>query len=126
MHGEGIEEPFFIEASGDIEIGTLPGHCVEVAESFAHAAVLGAEDALHVLEAEGLGVEIDPRGHLLHEIESLLVAAVNVHVEQSGHNFVNGVERRPDFLALTEPVEELYREGTEIAALQSVLALAEA
>ena len=37
---------------------------------------------------------------------------------------MNGVERRPDLLALAQPVEEFDREGTQIAALQGRLAFA--
>ncbi len=104
----------------------LAGHCVEIAEGFTHASVFGAEHTLHMLIAERLGVEIDPGGHPLDDVESLFVAAVHVHVEQSSHHFVDGVERCPDLLAFAQAVKELNRKGAQIAALQRSLALAKA
>ena len=123
--GERIEELLFVEALRDLEIVLLAGHGVEIAEHFAHASEFGAKHALHVFVAERLGIAIDPGRHFLDHVESLLVAAVDVHVEQAGHDFVDGVEGSPDLLALAQAIEEFDRESAQIAALQCGLALAE-
>ena len=81
--------------------------------------------ALHVFVTEGAGITSGPSRHFLNHVERLLVAAIDVHVEQSGHDLVNGVEGRPHSLALAQAIEEFDREGAQISALQRRLALAE-
>src|SRR5205823_12771471 len=66
-----------------------------------------------------------PRRHTLEYPERLLVASQPVHVEQSRHHFVDGIERRPDALAFFEPIPPRRRERAEIFAAELLLALGE-
>src|SRR5581483_5880003 len=75
----------------------------------------------HVLVAERPGVLAHPGRHLLRHVKGLLVAAMDIHVEQAGHDLVDGIEGRPDLLPLAEAVEELNGERAQIAALECIL-----
>src|SRR5450631_1021402 len=125
MGGERIEELLLVEALRAFEVVLLAGHRVEIAEDFAHASELGAEHALPVFVAEGLSIAIDPGRHFMDHLESLLVAAMLVHVQQTGHDLVDGVEGSPDLLTLAQSVEKLHGEGAQVATLQLGLAFSE-
>ena len=125
MPGQGIEELLVIESLRHLEIMLLAGDCIEVRKNFPHAAVFGAEHALHVLIAKRAGVVRRPARHFLGDVERLLVAAMHVHLEIAGHDFVDGVKRRPHFLALAKSIEKLNRKGAEISALQRFLAFSQ-
>ena len=123
MGGERIEEGFLVETLRDFEIVIFAGNGVEVAEHFSHAAEFSAEHTLHVLVAERTGIACGPASHFLTHVEGLLVVAINVHVEQSSHDFVDGIKRRPDPFALAQAIEELNGKCAQITALHSILAL---
>ena len=69
------------------------------------------------------GPFVGPRGHALEHVERLLIAGQPVHIEHAGHDLVNGVEGRPDALALLQAVPPGRREGAEIFAAELLLAL---
>ena len=112
-----IEEDFFVEAPCHGEILPFTGDRIQIAQYFSHAAVLGSEHALHVVITQRTGPDFYPPGHFLDYIEGLHVARVQVHVEQTGHDFVHGVEGRPHRDALPQTIEQLLRKGAEIAIL---------
>jgi len=117
MRGQRIEEPFLIEALGHVQVIFFSGHGVEVREHFSHAAVLGSEDSLHVVIAERAGVVTNPVRHALGDFERLLICGVDEHIEVAGHDFVDGVERRPHALTITQAIEELDRKRAEVSAV---------
>ena len=119
-----IEELLLVETLRNFQVIIFARDRVQIRKRFAHAAKFRAQHALHVFVAERAGVAGGPVSHLLHHVERLLVAAVNVHIEQAGHDLVNGIEGSPHSLALAQPVEELNRERAEITTLQRSLAFA--
>jgi hypothetical protein len=48
-----------------------------------------------------------------------------MHIEKAGHDFVDGVERGPNFFASGEPVKIFGGEGAEIAAFELLLTFGE-
>ena len=118
-----IEKGLLIEAACDHHVVVLARARVKIGEHLAHSAVLGFQDTLHVLVAEPSGVGIDPARHPFNDVQRLGIAGVHVHVEQAGHDFVNGVERSPHAHPLPQTVEKLRRERAQIAILVCVLAL---
>src|SRR2546422_11262438 len=66
-----------------------------------------------------------PPRHAFCNCQSLLVAAVGVHIKVPGHDLVDRVVRRPDVLAVAKAVEQLLRESAQVAVLLSCLTLRE-
>ncbi len=123
MGRQRIEKHLLVEALRNFKILFLSGDGIQVAQTFSHASVFGSEHALHVVITHGLGITRGPLRHLLGYLEGLRVAAMRIHIEIASHDFVDGVKRRPDPLALAQPVKELDRKGAEIAAFQCILTL---
>jgi len=94
----------------------IAGFGRQIVEHLAHTAVLGAQDVLHVLFGLRRGPPVGPIGHAGDYFERLLVAGILVHVEHSGHDLVDGVERRPYRPACVEAIEKLQRKRAQIAA----------
>ena len=68
----------------------------------------------------------DPARHFLSDLKRLLVASVDEHVQIAGHDFVNGVEGRPDFFAIAEAIEKFNWKCAQVSAVvQTLLAFAE-
>src|SRR5580698_2739190 len=63
-----------------------------------------------------------PICHFQQYGERLLVASQDVHVIQARHDLVDGVKRRPDWLAALQTIQEFERESAQIAARQRGLA----
>jgi hypothetical protein len=62
--------------------------------------------------------EADPVGLLLQHVERLLVAGQQVRIEESSHDLVDGVIRRPDALAGVDAIEEFFRKGRKVARIE--------
>src|SRR5581483_8137943 len=121
MLRERIEEPFLIEALRNVKVIRLASHCVQIAERLTHASVLSAKNALHVIVAKRASVAGGPSRHFLDNFERLLVAGVQIHVEQAGHNFVNRIEGRPDSFAIAKAVEKFNRKCAEVSTVVQTL-----
>ena len=63
-----------------------------------------------------------PPGHAFTDSKRVGVAGVEVHVKQTGHDLVVGVEWRPDRLALGEVLEEFGRKGAQVSSSDFLLA----
>ena len=73
--------------------------------------------------AQGQGPAPDPPRHPLQHLQGLRAAREGVHVEEAGHDLVQGVEGRPRGIAPAQAIEELLGEGAQVAAAERGLAL---
>jgi hypothetical protein len=96
---ERVKEAGLLEQTRNIEIALLTSEAVEVRHHFVHAAVFGAEHELALVVADALEVGLHPSRHALGGLERLLVAGVDVHVDQASHDLVQRVEGRPHIFA---------------------------
>ena len=124
--GERIEEAGLLEEVSGVKIAILFGDGGEVDEDFVHAAVLGAQHALALIDAEASHEVLRPLAHAFGDLQCVGVAGVDVHVEQAGHDLVVGVEGRPDRLALREMFEQFGGKGAQVAGSDLLLARGEA
>ena len=111
VFSQGIVEGSLFEASHSAQVLRSSFDHGQVGEHFAHAAVLNAQHALHVIVAQRSCPACHPPSQLLRGLECLRVASQGVHIEMARYNLVNCVERRPYFLLLAEAIEKLDREG---------------
>ena len=121
--GERIENPGLVEAVREKGVLRITGHRMEVVEELAHPPVLDLQDALHLVVAERVGPPLGPGGHGQEDVQGLLVGAVHVHVQQTGHDLVERVEGRPHRQSLLQPLHELGGKGREPAPAIGLLAL---
>ena len=119
------EEALVIEAVRKILVPITSRHRGEVVEHLIHAAILALEHAGHVLIAQRLRPAPRPTRHALKHIERLRVGCERMHVEQTGHDLVQRVERRPDRLAIAEAIEELLGKRAQVAVAKLLLTLRE-
>ena len=115
MSGERIEERRLLEEMRDVEIPLLAGQSVQVRHHLVHATVLGAQHELALIVADALEVRLHPAGDALGRLQRLLVAGVNIHVYQPGHDLVQRVERRPHLAALRQCLEQRLGISAQIA-----------
>jgi len=97
---------------------------VQVPQRFRHPAEFVHEDLLRQFVAERVGPGAGPSRHALGHGKGLRVPAEPVHVEDAGHDLVDGVERRPNLVARLQPVPVLSRERAQVTVF-AVLALGE-
>ena len=93
----------------------MPVDRVEVGEDVIHAAELGFEHRLLLLERQCIDPALHPVGLTLQHVERLPRAAVHVDVQQAGHDLVQRVVGRPDRLAGFDAIDELFGEGGKVA-----------
>jgi hypothetical protein len=113
-----IEDRLVIERMGDAQIVGVAGGRVDIREHLVHAAEFGAEGALLLVLRQAVDAELHPVGHLRHHRERLRVAAQLVHVEQAGHDLVDGVVGRPHALPRVDTIEELFGERRQVAGVK--------
>ena len=124
MRGQRIEKLLLVEALRDFQIFFLAGHGIQVAQGLRPCRRTRCRARVACARSSRIGYSraVHPAIFSRH-VKRLLIAAVHIHVEIPGHDFVNGVERRPNLLALAQAIKEVDRERAEITTLQRVLTL---
>ena len=115
-----VEAELVVERQRQLEVIGVAGNGVKVGERLIDAAMLVAERLLLLLMAELRDTQLQPVGHLHDNVERLLVAAVVVHVKQTGENLVERIVRRPDRLAGVHAIEKRLRIGRQKAFVISL------
>jgi len=105
-----------VKAPGQGEMGGVAGHGMETGQDLGHPAVLHLEHPLHRLVVQPVHAPFRPGGHALDDVESLPVAAVDIHIEEAGHDFMERIPGSPNPFSLDDPVDELLGESAEVAA----------
>ena len=128
MPSQRIEKTRLLEELRRIEVLLLAGESVEVRQHLVHAAVLGAQHALALLIADAIEVPADPASDAFGNLQGLLVAGVDVYIDQSSHDLVQRVEgcphrtARPIAIALGQGLELGLGIGAQIAVSVGLLA----
>ena len=92
-----------------------------MAKHLIHPAELGFEHRLLLLERQCVDAALHPVGLTLQDVERLLRPAVNVDVQQAGHDLVQRVVRRPDRLTGLDAIDEFDGEGGKVADAGALL-----
>ena len=117
-----IEKPLLVKTFCEVQILPLSSDSVQVAQDLAHATIFHQEHALHLLLAKGITPASHPLCHFFGGVERLLVTCKRVHVQVTGHDLVNGVERGPDVHTITQSVKEFLWKCAKVAIFVSRLA----
>ena len=120
-HGQGCKEHLLREAIAGSRPAVIARDGGEVVKDLVHPAVLGIQDVLHMLFGFRCRPCIDPAREFDEDVKCLLIAGLGFHVEQPGHDFVQGVKRNPDLLAAVEAIEEFGGEGADVAIVVELL-----
>src|SRR5262245_4604944 len=103
-----IKYSLVVKLAGHPKIFLITSNCVKIREDFFHASELGVQRALLLLVRKPINSELDPIRHLRHHVKSLLVVAVEIDVQESSHDLVQRVVRRPNALGLVHSIKELF------------------
>ena len=122
VRGKRIKKRGLFKKASRAKIPILLGDRRQVDQNFVHAAVLIAQHALALINAESPHELRRPTSHALRDLHGIRVAGVDIHVKQTGHNLVVGVEGRPYRLALREVFKQVLWIGTQVVV--STLCLA--
>ena len=93
--GHAVEQPAVGVAAGGVEVALVAGHLVGVGKHLVDAAVLMAEDSLHLLVAEAGYEAHAPVAEAQEHAARGVVVAVEPRVAQAGEGLVHVVERHP-------------------------------
>ena len=104
---ERIKKAGLLEEVRRVEVAILLGQRGKIDEDFVHAAVLGAQHALPLVDAEAAHEPLRPLGHALGHLQGVRIAGLEIHVNQARHDLVIGVKGSPDGFALRQVFEEL-------------------
>ena len=95
----------------------LPRHSVEIGQDVVHSALLCAvQHPLHAAFGQFVAPRLAPARHARDYFDRLGVAAIDVHVHQPGHQFVEAIVRRPDRLAPFGLVDMRLGKSAQVAA----------
>ena len=100
------EELLVFKPEAQVAISLFAGYGVEVEADLIHAAMLHQLNLGPLLVAQRLNPLRGPVRHAPGHHQALRVAAIDIHIQQAGHDLVIGVEGRPHRLIALEPVIE--------------------
>ena len=116
-HGQRREKNLLGEAVAGSRPAVVASHSGEVVENLVHPAVFGVQDVLHVIFRFRRCPHIDPAREFDENFEGLIVIGLGFHIEQAGHDFVQGVVRSPDIHAAIQAIEEFGRKSADVAVV---------
>ena len=119
--GQRIQDLRVVETLRCGQVAFGAGDRVQVGQGFWHPAEFGAEDHLHVRVGQPRRAPVHPVGQLHGHVERLVIARQLVLVDQAGQVLVDHVVRRPDRLALLQPVEVDLGERRQVAGVETRL-----
>ena len=100
--GQRVEEAGLLEEVSGVEIAVFFGDGRKIDEHLIHAAVLGAQHTLALIGADYADppeIRSRPLRHAFADLKGICVAGQHIHIQQTGHDLVVRVERRPGGLA---------------------------
>ena len=117
--GQRVKDGPVVEFLRHAQVLRIAGDGVQVCQHLVHAAEFGIERGLLLLIAQTVDAELDPIGLFHDDIERLPVPAEEIHVQESGHDLVDCIIRRPDAPPGVHPVEKLFGERRQITRMEA-------
>ena len=114
-----VEHALVVERPGQLQVIGVARHAVEIGQHLGHAALFGVERPLHLFRRQAVHPEPGPVGHVGQHFQRLRVAATLVGIQQTGHDLVQGIPRRPNRLALFKLVNHRLGKRGQITLVKT-------
>ena len=105
----GSKKLFLPNRRASVDILLLARHRIQIERHLGHAAELNSQNALKLILSQKGWTKYPPSRPSAPSLQGPVISAVDIHVQQAGHDLVIRVERCPDLLVRFQPIVKFFR-----------------